>query len=126
MAKKNYYAIKKGIQCNVIVKTWFECEALVKGYSGAVFKGFTNKLDADKYLKQSQNKQRGVDTRKIEPSSHKGDFVPATEKQGKYGYFNPLYYMKNGVRHADYGRTIGINYVPYTGDDSVLPWLDKI
>ena len=29
---------------------------------------------------------------------------------------------RNKLRTEDYGRIIGKNYIPYTGDDSIPPW----
>lgn len=37
MAKQKFYAIKKGHRVG-IVNTWAECQALTKGYSGAIYK----------------------------------------------------------------------------------------
>lgn len=50
MAKKNFYAIKKGKKSNVIVPTWDECKSLVNGYPGAEFKGFVTEDEAMEYL----------------------------------------------------------------------------
>ncbi len=50
MPKKNYYAVKEGRGAPVIVKTWSECESLVKGFPGALFKGFGTLDVARKYL----------------------------------------------------------------------------
>lgn len=53
MAK--YYAIKKGRRSNVIATTWDECSALVTGYSGAVFKSFPTRREAEKYLATAEH-----------------------------------------------------------------------
>ena len=37
MAKKKYYAVKQGVKPG-IYKTWAECEAQTKGFSGAQYK----------------------------------------------------------------------------------------
>lgn len=54
MTKKNinYYAIRTGRECNVIVESWEECEKLVIGFKGAEFKGFISISKANKYLKK--------------------------------------------------------------------------
>lgn len=51
MAKKknNFYAVKKGKNSG-IYKTWYECRAQVEGFSGALYKGFTTRKEAEKYL----------------------------------------------------------------------------
>jgi len=53
MSKVNFYAIRSGRECNVIVGSWDECTKLVTGFKGAEFKGFATKSKADKYIKQS-------------------------------------------------------------------------
>ena len=47
--KKKVYAIKEG-RVTGIVKTWDECQASVKGYSGAVYKSFTDEKEAIQWL----------------------------------------------------------------------------
>ena len=49
MAKKNFYAVKRGM-CPGIYSSWDECRALVDGFPGAEFKGFAKKEDAYDYL----------------------------------------------------------------------------
>ncbi len=50
---KAFYSVRKGRTNGVVVKTWSECEALVKGYPGAIYKGFSlyNKSEADAFAK---------------------------------------------------------------------------
>ena len=54
MAKKTHYAIRVGRESNVIVRTWAECERLVTGFDGDVFKGFTSEAQAKRFLSGSQ------------------------------------------------------------------------
>ena len=106
MAKKTHYAIKSGIQSNVIVRTWDECEKLVSGFAGAIYKGFTNESDAKAFI-------RGKN-----PS-----WVKKPVKKDKFGFKKEKHYTINGIRFADYGRTVGencdINNL-HTGDEP--PW----
>lgn len=53
MAKKKYYAIRRGMQ-NGIFETWDECKKLVTGYSGAEYKSFLTLEEAGAYLGYSQ------------------------------------------------------------------------
>lgn len=46
---KKYYAVKKGKKRG-IYETWAECQLQVKGYSGAVFKSFKTKAEAESFL----------------------------------------------------------------------------
>ena len=45
MGKKNYYVVKEGSKVGIFTN-WTECQASVKGYKGAVFKGFETKAEA--------------------------------------------------------------------------------
>lgn len=48
MAKKNFYVVKKG-KTPGIYHTWEECKAQVDGFSGAVYKGFVTKEEAEAF-----------------------------------------------------------------------------
>ncbi|MDO0821430.1 ribonuclease H family protein [Desulfosporosinus nitroreducens] len=45
MAKKNYYVVKSGHKLGIF-NNWPECQASVKGYKGALYKGFETKAEA--------------------------------------------------------------------------------
>ena len=57
MAKK-CYAIRKGTKVG-IVDTWEECQSLIKGYSGAEFRGFNTIEEAEAYKLSIVNKAQG-------------------------------------------------------------------
>ena len=42
MAKKKIYAVRKGHKTGLFA-TWAECQKAVSGYSGAEFRGFTER-----------------------------------------------------------------------------------
>ena len=50
MGKKNFYAVKCGNGGPAIYNSWPECEARVKGFQGAVFKGFVTRPEAQAFL----------------------------------------------------------------------------
>ncbi|MFZ3129782.1 MAG: ribonuclease H family protein [Desulfosporosinus sp.] len=52
MGKKNYYAVKEGTKVGIF-NNWPECLASVKGYKGAVYKGFETKVEALEWLNGS-------------------------------------------------------------------------
>ena len=52
MGKKNYYVVKEGSQVGIF-NNWPECLASVKGYKGAVYKGFETKAEALEWLNGS-------------------------------------------------------------------------
>ena len=53
MGKKNYYAVKAGIRTGLF-DNWTECQAAVKGYPGAEYRGFVTKAEALVWLKGSE------------------------------------------------------------------------
>lgn len=62
MAKKEkVYAVLKGMQTGIF-QTWAECEAVTKGYSGAVYKSFATEGEAQAYLAgEKENKEDSGD-----------------------------------------------------------------
>lgn len=50
MAKK-YYAVKKGKQTGIFL-SWDECKESVTGVSGAEYKSFSSKIEAEQYMKE--------------------------------------------------------------------------
>jgi len=108
MAKKTHYAIRRGRQSMMIVNSWDKCRALVEGFGGAEFMGFTCKEHAEMYLSS------------YAPAGAGGEFIPPTDIRDKFGYFKPRYYSENGCQLAYYGTTIGANYHPST--ETGLPW----
>ena len=55
MAK--FYAVKEGKKPG-IYHTWDECKEQVNGYSGAVYKSFTNEEEAKAFIKKEERKQK--------------------------------------------------------------------
>ena len=49
MAKKNFYAVKAGRKPGIYT-VWKDCEAQIKGFGGAIYKGFETKEEADAYM----------------------------------------------------------------------------
>lgn len=47
--KKKYYAVRKGFKIGIF-NSWTECEKQVKGFSGAEYKSFFTKDEAEDYL----------------------------------------------------------------------------
>lgn len=54
MAKSKFYAVRKGVVPG-IYRTWAECEANVKGFSGAEYKSFGTQAEADDYMSGAQS-----------------------------------------------------------------------
>ena len=51
MAKQKFYAVKKGKKPG-IYETWEACKASVDGFSGAQYKSFASRKEAEAYLKE--------------------------------------------------------------------------
>ncbi len=49
MSKKKFYAVRKG-KCVGIYNTWDECKSQVNGFSGAEYKSFLSKDEAEEYI----------------------------------------------------------------------------
>lgn len=49
MASKKYYAVLKGRKTGIFT-SWADCEEQVKGVSGALYKAFTTRAEADAAL----------------------------------------------------------------------------
>lgn len=77
MAVAKFYAIKKPSPCR-IVRSWAECEALVKGVQGAVFKSFKQLADAEAWLdlgqERSSEEQTSTDLRLYVDGSYTPSF----------------------------------------------------
>ena len=48
--KKRWYAVRKGFRPG-IYSSWAECEKIVRGYSGAEFRGFRTLVEAKDYMR---------------------------------------------------------------------------
>ena len=84
MAKKknNFYAVKNGKNPG-IYKTWDECRAQVEGFSGALYKGFTTRKEAERYL-NGNSTLKEHDLKEADVTIYvDGSF---DERSGVYGY----------------------------------------
>lgn len=54
MAKKNFYAVRKG-KVPGVYQTWKDCQDNILGFSGAEYKGFTTKDEAEAYMEGEDN-----------------------------------------------------------------------
>mmetsp|Transcript_16203 Transcript_16203/g.35140 ORF Transcript_16203/g.35140 Transcript_16203/m.35140 type:complete len:286 (-) Transcript_16203:251-1108(-) len=50
MGKKSFYAVRRGFDGPAIYSSWNECESKVKGFQGAVFKGFAGRAEAEAFI----------------------------------------------------------------------------
>ena len=54
---EKYYAVKNGRKIGIF-SSWEECKAQVDGYSGAVYKSFKEKKDAENFIKGEEIKEK--------------------------------------------------------------------
>lgn len=52
MAKTKFYAVRKGRQTGVF-SSWDECKTQIQGFSGAVYKSFETREEAESYMDES-------------------------------------------------------------------------
>ncbi len=90
MAKK-FYAVKKG-RAPGIYETWAECQKQTAGYSGAVFKSFAARGDAELFLRADEEKEDG---------EVRG---PAEETDGAVAYVDGSYHVK--TKEFSYGMVL--------------------
>lgn len=89
-----YYAVAKGKHGTVILDNWEECKEHVIGFSGAIYKGFTVKSQAEEFIKKHSPKE--VETHNIEA------YCDGSFNSGTYGY--GVVILESGkVIHESYG-----------------------
>ncbi|KGK89797.1 double-stranded DNA-binding protein [Desulfosporosinus sp. HMP52] len=90
MAKKNYYSVKQGHKTGIF-NNWPDCQASVKGYKGAVYKGFETKAEALEWLNNTISPNHKENTSLDLPTSsiNNVDYEVYTDGSfvnGKYSY----------------------------------------
>lgn len=113
MARKNVYAVRKGVKTGIFM-SWEECEKQIKGFKGAEFKGFTSTQQAQEYLD-------GAGERKDEQG--KGSNVTIAKDAVEIyidGSFN------SDRRIAAYGLVIVKNNKMFLKDFSAYPYSDVV
>lgn len=90
---KKVYAVKVGRQPG-IYSTWEDCKAQVDGFSGAQYKGFTSKIEAENYLRGTEDdifgENKQVNSTAIENTAEKKDVAEAYV-DGSYDVANHRY-----------------------------------
>ena len=121
---KRYYAIKKGHQNNVVVDSWAECEVLVSGFKGAIYKGFpfNQKNRAYQFAEFGKYKNQSVKKVKSKKETLNQRFNRLCKCMERKTYRDPFtgeLYKNRCIRRK--GPTVrGINYQP--SNDISVPW----
>lgn len=85
-----YYAVKRGVKTGIFC-SWAECEPLVKGYSGAIYRAFANKKDAESFIKKKETSPAG----KKAGNNKKGTI--AVSSKSPYAFVDGSYNAQTGV-----------------------------
>jgi ribonuclease HI len=97
-----FYAIKKGLNAPKIVNTWDECQKMVNGYPGAIFKKFSTKEEAKNFILGQKVEEEELDTGGRTPFFTDGSF-----KDGNMG-FAVVRADKKQVLFGPLGKTYGL------------------
>ncbi len=62
MAKKKFYAVRKGRQTGIF-ESWTQCQSVIQGYSNAEYKSFLTKEEAEQYMKGADTGQGAADVK---------------------------------------------------------------
>lgn len=79
MAKSKFYAVAKGRRTGIF-GTWADCQAQVNGFRGAVFKSFTLRGDAVKFL-EANSLSSATTASSAMPKASRGDSRDVVERQ---------------------------------------------
>ncbi len=119
MAAKKFYAVRKGHSVGIF-ESWEACKAAVEGFSGAEYKGFPNRTEAEGYLEQagiamSKQVKNGGEAEETEPAAkarHNESTSPDTlityvdgsyeHSLGKYA-FGCVFLMPDGTIYVENG-----------------------
>lgn len=84
MAAKKIYAVRKGHSVGIF-ETWEACKAAVEGFSGAEYKGFASRAEAESYLGIAALSVVSGDRMKSDPTA-----VASDECHGDAGVVTPV------------------------------------
>ncbi len=114
-----YYAVKRGRQSGVIVRSWDDCKKLVDGFSGAVYKSFTNEDVAADWLSEPIRARREP-YRKGETLNQRFNRLNKCVMRKTYTdpFTGELYVNRCVMRKGP--TIVGENYVP--SNDTSVPW----
>jgi len=110
MAKKKIYAVRKGHKTGLF-ETWAECQKATSGYSGAEFRGFTDREEAMAFLQMSTTANVSKDEEKeaagiVEvPENMVIAYVDGSYQDAlkKYG-FGCIFILPDGRIYTEYGN----------------------
>lgn len=92
-----YYAVKRGRKTGIF-NTWDECKAQVSGFSGASYKSFLSKEEAEQFLGEGQ------ETQEVEQFLGEGQKMQEADKNGVIAYVDGSYHIH--TKEFSYGMVI--------------------
>ncbi len=93
-AKKKYYAVRNG-RTRGILETWAQCEQSVKGFSGAKYKSFLTREEAEAYL-AGENGRDGSSLSQGDAGSVKKGQTPADPERDVIAYVDGSFDPESG------------------------------
>lgn len=121
MAKKNYYAVKKGRKTGIF-RTWEECRKQVDQFKGAKFKGFASLEEAKEYINSKEAPSKT--NRQVASTSVKKKWNPTNQQNCLEVYIDGSYNNKKNI--AGYGLVIVKNDEAFLKDFSAYPYSDVV
>lgn len=99
MAKKKYYAVKRGLTRGIYL-TWEDCLSQVDGYAGAVYKGFATIEEAEEYLRTGEEmaaeSQAAVKEERAQNRAGEEAEIPETQEGEAIAYVDGSYQKATG------------------------------
>lgn len=105
MAKKNFYAVKKGRKTGVF-RTWDECNQQVYKFPGADFKKFTSIEEANKYIGNVEKENDDCECEDEIIAYVNGGYE---ESKGAFSY--GVIILNGDKKHIEYGRLLDDDYI---------------
>lgn len=107
MAAKKFYAVKKG-KITGVFSSWEDCKASVDGVSGAEYKGFATRQEAEQYLGLAPTSDEEDRARKSKPKATPGTLIAyvdgSYEDSLKKYAFGCVFITTDGTVYTEYGN----------------------
>jgi len=114
--KTKFYAVAKGREPG-IYETWHDCQLQVDGFSGALYKSFTNREKSEAYLRDAMKGDASKDAMKSNTLSKSSNPIPKENKLDEYYHINLNF---DGGSRGN-GKTVS----PIAGSGAVLKVFHK-
>ena len=107
MAAKKFYAVKKG-KITGVFSSWEDCKASVDGVSGAEYKGFATRQEAEQYLGLAPTSDEEDSARNSKPKAAPGTLIAyvdgSYEDSLKKYAFGCVFITTDGTVYTAYGN----------------------